>query len=394
MDLVFLPLEPAEEAADARVLLRILGAFDDEVLLLVGQVLPRHVEKHLRLLRRALQLRELRAVVRLGPRLDRALLDRLLRIRHDEIHVELDDVAEAVAGRAGAERVVEREQPRLRILVRDAAGAALEALGEQCMELRAGLRRLATGTAQAAPPPSRYAVSIESVSRWRRSSPLSCTRSTTTCSIGRPRSAAGSMSSNATARPSTSRRAKPLRRRLAIGAGDGAAAAIGRASRRGVAARRARGIGRRGSRRSPRRSARRLPAPSPLDADTSTTGRSKPISRRVPCGSVAELPRHDLGRLAHDFLAAVAAEGAPDAREQQPHVVVDLGRRADGRARIADAVLLADGDRRARCRRCDRRPASPSARGTAARRPTATRRSAAALRRRSCRRRATTFPIR
>ena len=37
----------------------------------------------------------------------------------------------------------------------------------------------------------------------------------------------------------------------------------------------------------------------------------------------------------------------PDAREQQPHVVVDLGRRADRRARVADAVLLADGDGRA-----------------------------------------------
>ena len=48
----------------------------------------------------------------------------------------------------------------------------------------------------------------------------------------------------------------------------------------------------------------------------------------------------------------------------------------------------------ARCRRCDRRPASPSARGTAARTRTATRRSGAVLRRRSCRRRATTCPIR
>src|SRR5262249_15589285 len=33
-------------------------------------------------------------------------------------------------------------------------------------------------------------------------------------------------------------------------------------------------------------------------------------------------------------------------REQQPHVIVNLGRRADGRPRVADAVLLPDRDRR------------------------------------------------
>ena len=38
--------------------------------------------------------------------------------------------------------------------------------------------------------------------------------------------------------------------------------------------------------------------------------------------------------------------GAADAGEQQPHVVVHLGHRADRGARIADAVLLADGDGR------------------------------------------------
>ena len=43
------------------------------------------------------------------------------RIGHDQVHVQLDDVAEAVADRAGAERVVEREQPRLRHLVLEVA---------------------------------------------------------------------------------------------------------------------------------------------------------------------------------------------------------------------------------------------------------------------------------
>ena len=135
--LVFLPLEPSEETADALVAIRAVSAFDDKRLLLFGQLRPGHVEPDPRLLRRPLQLGQLRPVVRLAPRLDRVLGDRLRPIGHDEIHVELDDVAEAVAGRAGAERVVERKQARLRIFVRDAAFTALEALGE-AMDLRAG----------------------------------------------------------------------------------------------------------------------------------------------------------------------------------------------------------------------------------------------------------------
>ena len=55
-----------------------------------------------------------------------------------------------------------------------------------------------------------------------------------------------------------------------------------------------------------------------------------------------QLPRDHLCRLAHDLASAAPAERAPDAGVQQPHVIVDFGRRADRRSRIADAVLLAD----------------------------------------------------
>src|SRR4051794_20067689 len=68
--------------------------------------------------------------MRLAPWLDRALADRLRRIRHHELHVELDDVAESMARRARTEGIVEREQSRLRILVGDAASAAFEAFAE------------------------------------------------------------------------------------------------------------------------------------------------------------------------------------------------------------------------------------------------------------------------
>jgi len=63
-------------------------------------------------------------------------------------------------------------------------------------------------------------------------------------------------------------------------------------------------------------------------------------------GQLRELARDDFGRLAHDLAPALAAERAADAREQQPHVIVDFGRRANRRARVAHAVLLPDGYRR------------------------------------------------
>ena len=157
--LVFLLVEPAEEAANAFV---VVVAVDDEAPLLVGQLPPRDVEGNLRLARDALQFGELRAIVRLAPGLDGVLRDRLLRIGHDQIHVELDDVAEPVAGRARAERVVEREQPRLRVFVADAARTALESLGKQMHDWwlggggwRLGGWWLVTGGLAIATPPRR-----------------------------------------------------------------------------------------------------------------------------------------------------------------------------------------------------------------------------------------------
>src|SRR5688500_10359315 len=63
----------------------------------------------------------------------------------------------------------------------------------------------------------------------------------------------------------------------------------------------------------------------------------QPRARR----QLSELPRDDFGGLADHFLTALATERAADAREQQPHVVVNLGGRADGRSRVSNAVLLA-----------------------------------------------------
>src|SRR5262249_49934340 len=57
---------------------------------------------------------------------------------------------------------------------------------------------------------------------------------------------------------------------------------------------------------------------------------------------------HDgLGRVRHGRRAAGGAVHAPDLRVEQPQVVVDLGRGADGGARGPDRVLLLEGDGRA-----------------------------------------------
>ena len=99
-----------------------------------------------------------------------------------------------------------------------------------------------------------------------------------------------------------------------------------------------------------------------------------------------------LERLRGNRLAAVRAVRHADGGEQQAQVVVDLGDRADRRARVRWRWSSARWRWPATGRRSGRRPASPSARGTAGRRPTATRRSGAGPRRRWCRRRATTCP--
>ena len=70
------------------------------------------------------------AVARLGPRLDGAVVERLAGIGDDEIEIEIDGVAEALAARAGAVGIVEGEQARLGLLVDDAVVFALEAIVE------------------------------------------------------------------------------------------------------------------------------------------------------------------------------------------------------------------------------------------------------------------------
>ncbi len=97
---------------------------------LFGPQIPvRHIPAHLA----ARGFPELHAeplILRLGPGIHGAFIERQAGVRDHQIHVVIDGVAEALAARAGAHRIVEAEQARLRRHQFDAAALAGELLAE------------------------------------------------------------------------------------------------------------------------------------------------------------------------------------------------------------------------------------------------------------------------
>ena len=67
---------------------------------------------------------------------------RLGFVRYDQVKIEIDGVAEALAARTRAVWIVERKQPRLRLLIAEIALLAFEALGKT-QPLRTADRRAA-----------------------------------------------------------------------------------------------------------------------------------------------------------------------------------------------------------------------------------------------------------
>ena len=106
MQLVLFSFEVIEKSANAW---KPPFAFDHQPLLVGIKLRPGHVKRQPTLFRETLQLGEERLVFRLGPRLDRALVQRLRRIRDHQIEIEINRVAESLAARASAIWVVERE---------------------------------------------------------------------------------------------------------------------------------------------------------------------------------------------------------------------------------------------------------------------------------------------
>ncbi len=116
-------------------------ALEQGALRLGGEVLPGGVQVEAELVaQRPHQPEEVVGDVGLAPRLDRALPQRRLRVGDDQLGVDLHPGAEPVAGRAGAERGVEGERPRLELVGVDRVlvGAG-HLLGE--LQLAAGVLR-------------------------------------------------------------------------------------------------------------------------------------------------------------------------------------------------------------------------------------------------------------
>ena len=129
VQLVFLALEPGEEAVDAGEI-GVRLALDDGVALLGGELPEGHVQGNAARAGETLQVLPKLAITGLGPRLDDAFVDGLAAIGNDQVEVEVDGIAEALAARAGAVRIVERKQARLGLLIDEAALLALEAIAE------------------------------------------------------------------------------------------------------------------------------------------------------------------------------------------------------------------------------------------------------------------------
>ena len=139
----------------------------------------------------------------------------------------------------------------------------------------------------------------------------------------------------------------------------------------------------------------------PALRSSSNSSRNSPLrfstfgASSVTCvlsGSGGQLVDDLAGGARADRAAALVAALLAGARVEHAQVVVDLGDRADGRARVASTRSSARSRWSATGRGCARTSASPSGRGTGARRPTATRRSGAGPRRRACRTRGSTCP--
>ena len=117
----------------------------------VGQVLPRGLLVEPVMLRQRVDGLGQVGRLGLGPRHDRALVHRQGRVGHDQAVVEEQLDSQTVTDRAGAERRVERKQPRLDLGDGEAADGACELLGEgQALGFALGpllLRQLQMGDA-------------------------------------------------------------------------------------------------------------------------------------------------------------------------------------------------------------------------------------------------------
>ena len=106
-------------------------SLEEAVLLLGGQLAPRHVDRDLVALGDGLDHGVVEALAPDRPRDERPFLDREGRVRDEQVGVDLELGAEPRATRARSVRRVEGEDPRLELGERDAVLGAREVLGER-----------------------------------------------------------------------------------------------------------------------------------------------------------------------------------------------------------------------------------------------------------------------
>ncbi len=139
MHLIGLRLQPAEVTLHpipelrplVILVLAVVGiAVDHPALGRLGQFAKRHVHRHAALLAKLRQiLLRLRAGAR-TPRLHRTPVQRQQAVGNGEVVINLDDPAEALAGRTRTERVIEAEQRRAGFAILEIARRAVEVLRE------------------------------------------------------------------------------------------------------------------------------------------------------------------------------------------------------------------------------------------------------------------------
>src|SRR5580704_827676 len=123
--------------------LGVAGAVQNGVLGFLRQILPLGVEGELVVLTQRRERLHVIGRAGFGPRRDGALAQGALLVGNDQVGVDVLLDAEATAFRAGAERIVEREQPRLDFRDGEAGDRAGEFFGED--QALSGLIALAIG---------------------------------------------------------------------------------------------------------------------------------------------------------------------------------------------------------------------------------------------------------
>jgi hypothetical protein len=334
MEFVLLALEQRKEAVDSR---KAPCAIENEGLLIESQVEPRHVHRNAVLLRGTLQLSEVGAVFRTVPWVDRAFIQGLRFVRNDEIEVEVDSVAEALAARTGSVGIIEGKKARLGLAISAVAIHTLKGGGK--------------------PEPAAVCARFR-IPRNDFVDDLLCFTITDLCRIDDARAVlerdGDSIHENIDGLREFNlqqrlRRGEFVDDSILIEAIEAALAQIGEAVLQSVTERRAGSLARRlfcGFLRT--RGLFRAGLGSGLSRD-GRPGLGNNRKERVEARAVPER-QHRLG----DFVDCIPLHNAiaddavhcSAAGVEQSHVVIDFCRRGDGRAGVAGGVFLFDGDSR------------------------------------------------